>query len=84
MSDSFATPWAEARQAPLSMRFSRQEYWSGLPFPSSGSLPDPEIEPPSPALAAYTLGTHEEVIQRHRTCSFRQSDHSAKPQPSSE
>ena len=46
----FATPWAVAHQAPLSMEFSRQEYWSGLPFPFPGDLPDPEIEPRSPAL----------------------------------
>ena len=39
----FATPWAVARQAPLSMEFSRQEYWSGLPFLSAGDLPDPGI-----------------------------------------
>ena len=45
----FATPWAVAYQAP-SMRFSRQEYWSELPFPSSEDLPDPGIEPRSPAL----------------------------------
>ena len=42
-------------QAPLSMRFSRQEYWSGLSFPSSGDLPDPGIEPGSPALEADAL-----------------------------
>ena len=41
----FATPWTVAYQAPLSMGFSRQEYWSGLPFPSPGDLPDPGIEP---------------------------------------
>ena len=46
----FATPWTVAHQAPLSMRFSRQEYWSGLPFPSPGDLPDPGTEPGSPAL----------------------------------
>ena len=46
----FATPWTVAYQAPLSMGFSRQEYWSGLPFPSPGDLPDPGIEPGSPAL----------------------------------
>jgi len=46
------TPWAVAHQAPLSMGFSRQEYWSGLPFPTPGDLPDPEIEPMSPALAS--------------------------------
>ena len=50
----FATPWTVAQQAPLSMGFPRQEYWSGLPFPSPGDLPDPGIEPVSfisPALA---------------------------------
>ena len=46
----FATPWTVAYQASLSMGFSRQEYWSGLPFPSPGDLPDPGIEPMSPAL----------------------------------
>ena len=46
----FATPWTVARQAPLSMGFSRQEYWSGLPFPPPGDLPNPGIEPTSPAL----------------------------------
>ena len=50
MSDS-VTPWAVACQAPPSMGFSREEYWSGLPFPSPGDLPDPEIEPTPPALA---------------------------------
>ena len=45
VSDSFATPWTVACQAPLSMGFSRQEYWSGLPFPSPGDLPDPGIKP---------------------------------------
>ena len=44
-----------AHQAPLSMGFSRQEYWSGLPFPSPGDLPDPGIEPGSPALEADSL-----------------------------
>ena len=51
----FATPWTVARQAPLSMRFSRQECWSGLPFPSPGDLPDPGIEPGSPALESDAL-----------------------------
>jgi len=45
------TPWTVACKAPLSMEFSRQNYWSGLPFPSPGDLPDPGIEPVSPALA---------------------------------
>ena len=48
----FTTPWTAAHQAPLSMGFSRQEYWSGLPFPSPGDLPDPGIEPRSLALQA--------------------------------
>ena len=52
---TLATPWTVARQAPLSMGFSRQEYWSGLPFPSPGDLPDPGIEPRSPALQADSL-----------------------------
>ena len=49
------TPWTVAYQAPLSMGFSRQEYWSGLPFPSPGDLPDPGIEPGFPALEADAL-----------------------------
>ena len=49
------TPWTVAYQAPPSMGFSRQEYWSGLPFPSLGDLPDPGIEPRSPALQADAL-----------------------------
>ena len=51
----FATPWTIAHQDPPSMGFSRQEYWSGLPFPSPGDVPDPGIEPRSPALQADTL-----------------------------
>ena len=51
----FVTPWTVARQALLSMGFSRQEYWSGLPFPSPGDLTDPGIEPRSPALQADSL-----------------------------
>ena len=51
----FVTPWTIAHQAPPPMGFSRQEYWSGLPFPSPGDLPDPGIEPRSPALQADTL-----------------------------
>ena len=45
----FSTPWTVARQASLSVGFSRQEYWSGVPFPSPEDLPDPGIEPRSPA-----------------------------------
>ena len=51
----FATPWAVACKAPPSMGFSRKEYWSGLPFPSPGDLPDPGIEPWSPVLQADSL-----------------------------
>ena len=65
----FVTPWTVAHQSPPSMEFSRQEYWSGLPFPSPGVLPDPEIEPRSPTLQADALpskppGKHIE-IQNH-------------------
>ena len=49
------TPWPVACQAPLSMKFSRQEYWSRLPFPTPGDLPDPRIEPRSHALQADSL-----------------------------
>ena len=52
-----ATPWTVACRVPLSVGFSRQEYWSGLPFPSPGDLPDPGIEPRSPALQADSLPT---------------------------
>ena len=53
----FATLWTVAHQALLSMGFSRHEYWSGLPFPSSGDLPDSGIKPGSPALQADALPT---------------------------
>ena len=59
MSDS-ATPWTITHQVPLSMEFSRQEYWSGLPFPSPEDLPDPGVEltsPASPELARDTFTT---------------------------
>ena len=51
----FATLWTVSYQASLSMGFSKQEYWSGLPFPSPGDLPDPGIEPESPTLEAGAL-----------------------------
>ena len=51
------TPWTAARQAPLSMGFSRQEDWSGLPCPPPGDLPDPGIRPRSPALQADSLSS---------------------------
>ena len=53
----FVTPWTVALQAPLSMGFSRQEYWSRLPFPSPGDLPNPGIKPRSPALLADALSS---------------------------
>ena len=64
----FGIPWTVARQAPLSIGFSRQEYWSELPFPSPGDLPNPRIEPGSPALGADSLPTElpgkpKEVLQ---------------------
>ena len=52
-----ATPWTVARQAPLSMGFSRQEYWKGLPSPPPGDLPDPGVEHASPALASVLFTT---------------------------
>ena len=54
---TLVTPWTVAHQAPLSMGFSRQEYWSGLPFPPPGDLPNPGIKPRSPALQADSLPT---------------------------
>ena len=52
MSDSFATPWTVAHQTTLSMGLPRQEYWSGLPFPPAGDLPDPGIKPVFLAMAS--------------------------------
>ena len=54
-----ATPWTVAHQAPPSMGVSRQEYWSGLPFPSPGDLSDPGIESRSPALQADALPSEQ-------------------------
>ena len=56
------TPWTVAHQAPLSMGYTRLEYWNGLPFPSPGCLPNPEIKTGSPALQANSIPT-EPVIQ---------------------
>ena len=53
----FGAPWTVAYQTPLSMGFSRQAYWNGLPFPSPGDFPKPEIEPVSPALAGSFFTT---------------------------
>ena len=54
----FVTPWTAACQAPLSMGFSRQEYWNGLPFPPPGDLPDPGIERVSPAWQVDSISLH--------------------------
>ena len=56
VSKSLQPPWAVAHQTPLSMEFSRQEFWSGFPFPTPGDLPDPGIEPASPASPALAGG----------------------------
>ena len=75
----FATPWTVAHQAPLSMEFSRQGYWSGLPFPPPGDLPDPGIKPESlafPALAGGFFTTEQPgklwyyIIQPFLFCVF--------------
>ena len=74
----FVTPWTVAHQAPLSVGFSRQEYWSGLPFPSPEDLPDPGIEPMSPALAGgfffYHRATWEALtsVKKCRYCPLRE------------
>ena len=65
----FATPWMVAYQAPRSMGFFRQEYWSGLPFPSPGDLPNPGIEPGSPvlqtdALLSEPLGKPKAILRK--------------------
>ena len=62
----FATPWTVTYQAPPSVGFSRQEYWSGLPFPSPGDLPDPGIEPGSPALQADALTSEPPGKPKHK------------------
>ena len=64
----FATPWTVSYKAPLSMEFSRQEYWSGLLFPSPGDLPDPGIEPRSPALQADALPSEPPGKPQGKTC----------------
>ena len=66
----FVTPWTVARQAPLSMGFSRQEYWSGLPCPPPGNLPNPEIvctslKPPILAGRFFTSSSTREAHDRH-------------------
>ena len=75
----FATPWTVAYQAPPSMGFSRQECWSGLPFPSPGDLPDPGIEPWSPTLQADALPSEPpgQPGEKPRQCIKKQRHHFA-------
>ena len=69
----FVTLGIITHQAPLSRGFSRQEYWSGLPFPSPGDLPNPGIEPVSPALAGrfFTPALSGKPQRRHKMCNSR-------------
>ena len=67
VSDS-ETPWTVACQAPLSMGFLRKEYWSGLPCPPTGDLPDPGIEPKSPALADGFSATSAKILSGKILC----------------
>ena len=70
----FETPWTVVHQTPQSMGFPRQEYWSSLPFPSPGDLPDPEIKPLSPELAGGFFTTEPpgkpQVLIRPIKCSL--------------
>ena len=70
----FVIPWTVARQPPLSMGYFRQEYWNGLPFPSPRDLPNPGIEPRSPALQEDSLlsePTGKPVAQSSPTLDYR-------------
>ena len=71
----FPTPWTIAHQAPLFMGFSRQEYWSGLPFPSPEDIPNPGIEPRSPTLQADALTSEPPLAQRKSLKSHRNRWH---------
>ena len=71
----FATPWTVAHESPLSMGFSRQKYWSGLPFPSPRDLPDPGIEPRAPALQADSLPTARREAKTRYNLEVFQEDH---------
>ena len=77
MSDSFATPWAIACQAPLYIGFSRQEYWRGLLFPSPGELLNPGIKPESPELQVDSLATWEALLSRQQIVVFNPMTSSA-------
>ena len=75
----FATPWTVARQTPLSIEFSRQEYWSGLPCPSLGDPPDSGIEPVSHMSMLLLLFSHQVVSDSLRPCELQ---HARLPCPS--
>ena len=75
----FATLWTIACQASLFMGFSRQEYWSWLPFPPSGGLPDLRIEPPSPVTPAFTGGVFHHWATREIHTLVQQSPHFLAP-----
>ena len=64
----FAAPWTVALKAPLSMEFSRKEYWSGLPLPTPGDLPDPGIEPTPLALAGGFFTTSATRLPKSQSC----------------
>ena len=68
------TPWTIARQAPLSMGFSKLEYWSGLPFPSPGDLPNPGFKPRSPTLKVDSL-LSEPLAKSYYPSNLSQSQH---------
>ena len=63
---TLVTPWTVAHQAPLSIGFPRQEYWSGLAFPPPGDLPDPGVKPVSPALAGRFFTTEPPGKPQHQ------------------
>ena len=77
---TLATPWTVVCQAPLSLGFSGQEYWSGLPFASPGYLPDPGIEPWSPASQADSLPTELQGKQYQKTRFILQAEHISFPE----
>ena len=83
MSDSFATKWTVAHQAPLSMGFPTKEYWSGLPFPSPGDLPDPEIEAVSRALQGlfFFFLNHGAIRNAHSRTSIVENHQEAQLYP---
>ena len=67
----FVTPWTVGRQPPLSVGFSRQEYWSGLPCPSQGDLPNPGIEPGCPALQTDSLPSEPTRVKLEEAAEVR-------------